>query len=177
MERGELPYRTVSVETDFQQDAFHHLANFEGYPFAITNSFTSQILNIKKIFYLTLQDTHYEWSETDILSHGFSGLSLHRADSLTQRPLAALKRTGSKGSAYSLRSLRKEVPKPTTTVERPPTIPDSGFGTLEVKLAYENATSSLAVTVLRARGLIGMDMTGLSDPFCRLEVLPRGELF
>ncbi|XP_026728298.1 rabphilin-3A isoform X1 [Trichoplusia ni] len=118
-------------------------------------------------------DTHYEWSETDILSHGFSGLSLHRADSLTQRPLAALKRTGSKGSAYSLRSLRKEVPKPTTTVERPPTIPDSGFGTLEVKLAYENATSSLAVTVLRARGLIGMDMTGLSDPFCRLEVLPR----
>lgn len=68
------------------------------------------------------------------------------------------------------------MPKPTTQIERPPTIPDAGFGTLEIKLAYENATSSLAVTVLRARGLIGMDMTGLSDPFCRLEVLPRGEL-
>ncbi|CAH0696558.1 unnamed protein product [Spodoptera exigua] len=118
-------------------------------------------------------DTHYEWSETDILSHGFSGLSLHRQDSLTQRPLASLKRTGSKGSAYSLRSMRKEMPKPATQIERPPTIPDAGFGTLEIKLAYENATSSLAVTVLRARGLIGMDMTGLSDPFCRLEVLPR----
>lgn len=59
--------------------------------------------------------------------------------------------------------------------DRPPAIPDAGFGTLEIKLAYDNATSSLAVTVLRARGLIGMDMTGLSDPFCRLEVLPKGK--
>ncbi|KAI8442128.1 hypothetical protein MSG28_005748 [Choristoneura fumiferana] len=114
------------------------------------------------------QDPHHDWSETDILTHGVSGLSLHRTDSLNQRPLTSLKRTGSKGSAYSLRSVRKEMPKP----ERPPTIPDAGFGTLEIKLAYDNATSSLAVTVLRARGLIGMDMTGLSDPFCRLEVLP-----
>ncbi|XP_073948239.1 rabphilin-3A-like isoform X2 [Choristoneura fumiferana] len=113
-------------------------------------------------------DPHHDWSETDILTHGVSGLSLHRTDSLNQRPLTSLKRTGSKGSAYSLRSVRKEMPKP----ERPPTIPDAGFGTLEIKLAYDNATSSLAVTVLRARGLIGMDMTGLSDPFCRLEVLP-----
>lgn len=122
------------------------------------------------------QETHYEWSETDILSHGFSGLSLHRADSLTQRPLTTLKRTSSKGSAYSLRSIRKEIPKPVNQIERPPTIPDAGFGTLEIRLAYENATSSLAVTVLRARGLIGMDMTGLADPFCRLEVLPRGKV-
>ncbi|XP_045770330.1 rabphilin-3A [Maniola jurtina] len=113
----------------------------------------------------------HEWSETDILSHGVSGLSLHRTDSLNQRPLG-LKRTSSKGSAYSLRSIRKEMPKP-TQLERPPTIPDSGFGTLELKLAYDNGTSSLAVTVMRARGLIGMDMTGLSDPFCRLEILPR----
>ncbi|XP_047999377.1 synaptotagmin-4 isoform X2 [Leguminivora glycinivorella] len=113
-------------------------------------------------------DPHHDWNETDILSHGVSGLSLHRTDSVNQRPLASLKRTGSKGSAYSLRSVRKEIPKP----ERPTSIPDAGFGTLEIKLAYENATSSLAVTVLRARGLIGMDMTGLSDPFCRLEVLP-----
>lgn len=62
-----------------------------------------------------------------------------------------------------------------TQIERPPTIPDAGFGTLEIRLAYDNGTSSLAVTVLRARGLMGMDMTGLSDPFCRLEVFPRGE--
>ncbi|XP_026314154.1 rabphilin-3A [Hyposmocoma kahamanoa] len=118
-------------------------------------------------------DSHYDWSETDILTHGISGLSLHRTESLNQRPLTTLKRTGSKGSAYSLRSIRKDLPKPVTQIERPPTIPDAGFGTLEIKLAYDNSTSSLAVTVLRARGLIGMDMTGLSDPFCRLEVLPR----
>lgn len=85
-----------------------------------------------------------------------------------------LKRTGSKGSAYSLRNTRKDPPKPVTQVERPPVIPDAGFGTLEIKLAYDNGTSSLAVTVMRARGLIGMDMTGLSDPFCRLEILPIG---
>ncbi|KAL0818326.1 hypothetical protein ABMA28_008808 [Loxostege sticticalis] len=136
-------------------------------------SFSRQASNIERKSVGSPHDTHYEWSETDILSHGFSGLSLHRTDSLNQRPLAGLKRTGSKGSAYSLRSIRKEIPKPTTQIERPPKIPDAGFGTLEIKLAYDNATSSLAVTVLRARGLIGMDMTGLSDPFCRLEVLPR----
>ncbi|XP_013184078.2 rabphilin-3A [Amyelois transitella] len=118
-------------------------------------------------------DSHYDWNETDILTHGVSGLSLHRTDSISQRPLASLKRTGSKGSAYSLRNARKDVPKSIVQIERPPTIPDAGFGTLEIKLAYDNATSSLAVMVLRARGLIGMDMTGLSDPFCRLEVLPR----
>ncbi|XP_046964096.1 rabphilin-3A isoform X1 [Vanessa cardui] len=114
----------------------------------------------------------HEWNETDILSHGVSGLSLHRTDSLTQRPLG-LKRTSSKGSAYSIRSIRKEMPKTMTQIERPPTIPDAGFGTLEIKLSYDNGTSSVAVTILRARGLIGMDMTGLSDPFCRLEILPR----
>ncbi|XP_068623564.1 rabphilin-3A isoform X4 [Battus philenor] len=116
-------------------------------------------------------DAHHDWSETDILSHGVSGLSLHRTESLTQRSLAGLKRTSSKGSNYSLRSVRKEIPKPSQPDK--PTIPDAGFGTLEIKLAYDNSTSSLAVTVLRARGLIGMDMTGLSDPFCRLEILPR----
>ncbi|CAH0685770.1 unnamed protein product [Chilo suppressalis] len=136
-------------------------------------TFSRQASSIERRSISSPHDTHYEWSETDILSHGFSGLSLHRTDSLNQRPLAGLKRTGSKGSAYSLRSIRKDMPKPNNQIERPPTIPDAGFGTLEIKLAYDNATSSLAVTVLRARGLIGMDMTGLSDPFCRLEVLPR----
>ncbi|XP_038217430.1 double C2-like domain-containing protein beta isoform X1 [Zerene cesonia] len=116
------------------------------------------------------QDSHHDWSETEMLTHGVSGLSLHRTDSVTQRSMG-LKRTGSKGSAYSLRSVRKDS-KPTNQVEKPPVIPDAGFGTLEIKLAYDNGTSSLAVTVLRARGLIGMDMTGLSDPFCRLEILP-----
>nr|XP_037872297.1 rabphilin-3A isoform X2 [Bombyx mori] len=117
-------------------------------------------------------DGPFDWNETDILTHGFSGLSLHRADSLNQRPLG-LKRTSSKSSAYSVRNARKDAQKPVTQIERAPAIPDAGFGTLEIRLAYENATSSLAVTVLRARGLIGMDMTGLSDPFCRLEILPK----
>lgn len=115
------------------------------------------------------------WCETDILSHGVSGLSLHRTESLTQqRNYAGLKRTSSKGSAYSLKSVRKDLPKPVTQIERPPTIPDAGFGTLEIKLSYDNGTSSLSVGVLRARMLMGMDMTGLADPFCRLEVFPRG---
>ncbi|KAI5634213.1 c2 domain-containing protein [Phthorimaea operculella] len=130
-------------------------------------TFSRQPSSIERRSIPSPHDSHYEWTETDLLSHGISGLSLHRTDSLNQRPLT-LKRTGSKGSAYSLRSVKKDP----TKSERAPTIPDAGFGTLEIKLAYDNSASSLAVTVLRARGLIGMDMTGLSDPFCRLEVLP-----
>lgn len=132
------------------------------------------IIKLYFLLYTHLQDGPFDWNETDILTHGFSGLSLHRADSLNQRPLG-LKRTSSKSSAYSVRNARKDAQKPVTQIERAPAIPDAGFGTLEIRLAYENATSSLAVTVLRARGLIGMDMTGLSDPFCRLEILPKGK--
>ncbi|XP_022115267.1 rabphilin-3A isoform X1 [Pieris rapae] len=113
---------------------------------------------------VSISQDAYDTSEAENLTHGVSGLSLHRTDSYSQRSLG-LKRTGSKGS---VRTIRKDSNK----AERPPVIPDAGFGTLEIKLAYDNGTSSLAVSVLRARGLIGMDMTGLSDPFCRLEILP-----
>ncbi|XP_047524534.1 rabphilin-3A isoform X2 [Pieris napi] len=113
---------------------------------------------------VSISQDAFDASETENLTHGVSGLSLHRTDSYSQRSLG-LKRTGSKGS---VRTIRKDSNK----AERPPVIPDAGFGTIEIKLAYDNGTSSLAVSVLRARGLIGMDMTGLSDPFCRLEILP-----
>ncbi|KOB71725.1 Uncharacterized protein OBRU01_13293, partial [Operophtera brumata] len=64
------------------------------------------------------------------------------------RPLGPLKRTGSKGSAYSLRSVRKDA-KPPTQAERAPAIPDAGFGTLEIRLAYGCDEMGSAVVALR----------------------------
>ncbi|XP_012270565.1 rabphilin-3A isoform X2 [Orussus abietinus] len=46
------------------------------------------------------------------------------------------------------------------------------LGTLEVSLRFDPAAQSLQCKVLRARGLLPMDIQGLADPFCKLNILP-----
>lgn len=47
-----------------------------------------------------------------------------------------------------------------------------GFGTLEVSLLYDLAAQYLQCRVQRARGLRPMDIHGLTDSFCKLNILP-----
>ncbi|CAK9832833.1 Double C2-like domain-containing protein beta [Anthophora retusa] len=55
-------------------------------------------------------------------------------------------------------------------------IPDheigQNYGTLEVSLRYDPAAQCLQCKVERARGLRPMDIHGLADPFCKLNILP-----
>ncbi|CAL7948960.1 unnamed protein product [Xylocopa violacea] len=46
------------------------------------------------------------------------------------------------------------------------------YGTLEVSLRYDPAVQCLQCKVERARGLQPMDIQGLADPFCKLNILP-----
>ncbi|XP_054003082.1 uncharacterized protein LOC128889457 [Hylaeus anthracinus] len=46
------------------------------------------------------------------------------------------------------------------------------YGTLEVSLRYDPAVQCLQCKVERARGLRPMDIHGLADPFCKLNILP-----
>ncbi|XP_011268185.1 rabphilin-3A isoform X1 [Camponotus floridanus] len=46
------------------------------------------------------------------------------------------------------------------------------YGTLEVSLRYDPADQCLQCKVERARRLIPMDIQGLADPFCKLNILP-----
>ncbi|XP_012176762.2 rabphilin-1 [Bombus terrestris] len=46
------------------------------------------------------------------------------------------------------------------------------YGTLEVALRYDPTTQCLQCKVERARGLQPMDIHGLADPFCKLNILP-----
>ncbi|GFG37250.1 hypothetical protein Cfor_10943 [Coptotermes formosanus] len=48
------------------------------------------------------------------------------------------------------------------------------LGTLELTLLYDPATAALTCSLHRAKGLKPMDINGLSDPFCRLNILPTG---
>uniref|UniRef100_A0A8C6UTQ0 Double C2-like domains, alpha n=1 Tax=Neogobius melanostomus TaxID=47308 RepID=A0A8C6UTQ0_9GOBI len=48
----------------------------------------------------------------------------------------------------------------------------SALGTLEFELLYEQGSSQLHCTVLRAKGLKPMDFNGLSDPYVKLHLLP-----
>ncbi|XP_046410620.1 rabphilin-3A isoform X3 [Neodiprion fabricii] len=47
-----------------------------------------------------------------------------------------------------------------------------GYGTLEVSLLYDPAAQYLQCRVQRARGLRPMDIHGLTDSFCKLNILP-----
>ena len=49
---------------------------------------------------------------------------------------------------------------------------EKSYGTLEISLRYEPAAQCLQCKVLRARGLRAMDIHGLADPFCELNILP-----
>ncbi|XP_076231530.1 rabphilin-3A [Calliopsis andreniformis] len=46
------------------------------------------------------------------------------------------------------------------------------YGTLEVSLRYDPAAQCLQCKVERARGLRPMDIHGLADPFCKLNIIP-----
>lgn len=48
----------------------------------------------------------------------------------------------------------------------------TALGTLEFELLYEQGSSQLHCTVLRAKGLKPMDFNGLSDPYVKLHLLP-----
>ncbi|XP_021918829.1 rabphilin-1 isoform X2 [Zootermopsis nevadensis] len=48
------------------------------------------------------------------------------------------------------------------------------LGMLELTLLYNPVTSALTCSLHRAKGLRPMDINGLSDPFCRLNILPTG---
>ncbi|PNF18915.1 hypothetical protein B7P43_G01387, partial [Cryptotermes secundus] len=48
------------------------------------------------------------------------------------------------------------------------------LGTLELTLLYNPMKAALTCSLHRAKGLRPMDINGLSDPFCRLTILPTG---
>ncbi|XP_019721972.1 double C2-like domain-containing protein alpha [Hippocampus comes] len=48
----------------------------------------------------------------------------------------------------------------------------TALGTLQFELMYEQATSQLHCTVIRAKGLKPMDFNGLADPYVKVHLLP-----
>ncbi|XP_063925264.1 rabphilin-3A isoform X2 [Zophobas morio] len=53
---------------------------------------------------------------------------------------------------------------------------DTSLGTIELSLTYDPITTTLLCTVYRAKNLIPMDINGLSDPFCKLNILPNAKM-
>ncbi|XP_076664027.1 rabphilin-3A isoform X3 [Andrena cerasifolii] len=61
-----------------------------------------------------------------------------------------------------------DLPRP----QKPECEAKQNYGTLEVSLRYDPAVQCLQCKVERARGLRPMDIHGLADPFCKLNILP-----
>ncbi|XP_034045594.1 double C2-like domain-containing protein alpha [Thalassophryne amazonica] len=85
-------------------------------------------------------------------------------------PLLPYGRVGGGGGGGSL-SLTSSVD---TSVEINSSDSDdcTALGTLEFELRYEQSSSELHCTVLRAKGLKPMDFNGLADPYVKLHLLP-----
>ncbi|GJQ79793.1 Rph [Trypoxylus dichotomus] len=54
-------------------------------------------------------------------------------------------------------------------------IVDTSMGIIELSLSYDPVTVTLHCTVYRAKNLIPMDINGLADPFCKLNILPNAK--
>ncbi|XP_048521995.1 double C2-like domain-containing protein beta [Dendroctonus ponderosae] len=53
---------------------------------------------------------------------------------------------------------------------------DTSMGIIELSLNYDQAMGILHCTVYRAKNLIPMDIAGMSDPFCKLNILPNPKI-
>ncbi|XP_066153659.1 double C2-like domain-containing protein beta isoform X1 [Euwallacea fornicatus] len=53
---------------------------------------------------------------------------------------------------------------------------DPSMGIIELSLNYDQTTNTLHCTVYRGKNLIPMDIGGLSDPFCKLNILPNAKV-
>ncbi|XP_025835633.1 uncharacterized protein LOC108733899 [Agrilus planipennis] len=49
---------------------------------------------------------------------------------------------------------------------------DSSVGTMEFSLTYDPIKLTLHCAIYRAKNLLSMDINGLSDPFCKIDILP-----
>uniref|UniRef100_A0A1Y1LN07 Rabphilin n=1 Tax=Photinus pyralis TaxID=7054 RepID=A0A1Y1LN07_PHOPY len=54
---------------------------------------------------------------------------------------------------------------------------DSSVGTMELALTYDPVNLTLHCSVYRAKNLIAMDINGLADPFCKLNILPDAKTY
>lgn len=53
---------------------------------------------------------------------------------------------------------------------------DTSMGIIELSLSYHQEANTLLCTVYRAKNLTSMDISGLSDPFCKLNILPSAKV-
>ncbi|KAF5291802.1 hypothetical protein FQA39_LY14290 [Lamprigera yunnana] len=54
---------------------------------------------------------------------------------------------------------------------------DASMGTIELALSYDPINLTLHCSVYRAKNLVPMDINGLSDPFCKLNILPDAKTY
>ncbi|EZA56948.1 hypothetical protein DMN91_000764 [Ooceraea biroi] len=71
--------------------------------------------------------------------------------------------------------IRSQVGTPRTQTQECSQETGQDYGTLEVSLRYDPADQCLQCKVERARRLMPMDIQGLADPFCKLNILPVGK--
>ncbi|XP_072394351.1 rabphilin-3A isoform X2 [Diabrotica undecimpunctata] len=172
---------TESALDALEQDQQIYHNNVSSYIYRQTSSSESQmsreIDSLKtQVSSITLNETK-SWEEPS--SEGrvtnFDSLEASRRDSMAARSLSDWNwsdfRTDEKVSP-STSSINSSIFR-TYTDEKSA---DTSMGIIELSLTYDQETSTLYCTVYRAKNLITMDMAGLSDPFCKLNILPNAKM-
>ncbi|XP_064214519.1 rabphilin-3A isoform X1 [Tribolium castaneum] len=113
-------------------------------------------------------------SETKVWDQA-EGSELSRRESTVSRSLSEWNWSDSRSEdrvSPSTSSVSSSIFKSNLEEHKPS---DHSLGTIELSLTYDPITSTLHCTVYRAKNLIPMDINGLSDPFCKLNILPNAK--
>ncbi|CAH1112426.1 unnamed protein product [Psylliodes chrysocephalus] len=174
---------TESALDAIEQDQHNYHNNLPGYNYSRQNSsgesqVSREMDSLKtQVSSMTLNETK-SWEEAGSDSRqDMEGSQLSRRDSMATKSLSDWNnwspdnRTEDKISP-STSSINSSIFK-TTNEEK---AIDTSMGVIELSLTYDQETNTLHCTVYRAKNLISMDMAGLSDPFCKLNILPNAKM-
>ncbi|CAH1129724.1 unnamed protein product [Ceutorhynchus assimilis] len=118
------------------------------------------------------------WDESTIAENrageANDGTETSRRESMASRSMSDWNWSDTKSSDEKLSPSTCSIKSSVEITEQKPV--DTSMGIIELSLNYDQATNILHCTVYRAKNLIPMDIGGLSDPFCKLNILPNAKV-
>ncbi|KAK5638153.1 hypothetical protein RI129_012448 [Pyrocoelia pectoralis] len=127
----------------------------------------------KHVSVLTLDETKV-WD--DVVGENSGNSSQASKESFASRSTSELNWSDSKGDekrSSSICSVSSSIFKSSNEERKV----DSSAGTVELALTYDPINLTLHCSLYRAKNLKPMDINGLADPFCKLNILPDAKTY
>ncbi|XP_060533212.1 rabphilin-3A [Cylas formicarius] len=168
-------------------ESTHDILDHESGSFVMSNNFSRQTSSsdshISKeleplrsyVGSTTLTDSKTgEDSGNDVKGEADS-LGASRRESMVSRSMSEWNWSDSRSTEEKMSPSTSSMKSSTDAADHKPPV-DTSMGIIELSLNYDQMSSTLHCTVYRAKNLMPMDIAGLSDPFCKLNILPNAKV-